>query len=87
MTKYWATKGQLEYMVITESFDTIAGNFYETVKGGFKTDAEAQKHADKLNKEYELESDIEDALGYHDPKERMEELGYIFVDKKWVKKD
>lgn len=85
LKKYWVTKGLEEYLVIKDSFDPIGGNSYETAKGNFQTELEANEYADKLNKEFELECDTEDALGYHDPSERMEELGYVFVDKKWIK--
>lgn len=48
--KYWVDYSQMEYMVITNAWDSLAGNYYNTVASGFKTQQSAQEYADKLNK-------------------------------------
>lgn len=83
MNKYWVTKDNEEYMIITEAFDEQAGNYYQTVESGFDNEEDATKVAQLMNKDLQLYLDSEDAMCYHDPSERMKELGYSFIDGEW----
>lgn len=50
LPRYFVTT-ELEdwYAVIEEAWDSVAGNYYNSVATGFDTEEEAQKHADELN--------------------------------------
>lgn len=83
LKKYWVTKTNDEYSVISDSFDAVGGFSYALLKGGFATESEAQAHADTANAE-DLGYAENDSLYYHDPSERMNELGYVYADGKWT---
>lgn len=50
LPKYWVAPSNMEFLVITDAWDSIGGNYYRAVKDGFITEDKAQEYADKLNK-------------------------------------
>lgn len=87
MGKFWVTKELGEYVILTDGYDEQAGNHYIRVADGFDVEEDALEAVELMNKDLQLYLDSEDALCYHDPSERMKELGYAFENGKWRRKN